>query len=86
MPSVNWASSTLQAASAQRVYIRQSWGNAWSYQPSIWCSELSWSLLPSMPIAQLERDYGGVLPHNSGPLGSWINQGKWYLGGWSVKI
>jgi hypothetical protein len=86
MPSVNWASSTLQAASAQRVYIRQSWGNAWSYQPSIWCSELSWSLLPSMPIAQLERDYGGVLPHNSGPLGSWINQGKVYLGGWYVKI
>jgi len=83
MPFVNWGSSTLQAASAQRVYVRQVWGNAWSYDPSIWCSELSWSLLPSMPVAQFERDYGPVLPHGSG---TWINQGKVSLGGWYVKV
>lgn len=83
MPSVNWGSSTLQAASAQRVYIRQAWANTWSYQPSMWCSELSWSLLPSMPVAQFDRDYGPILPHGSD---EWETQGKVNLGGWFVKV
>lgn len=84
MPSVNWNTpGSLAYAGAQRVYIRQRWADAWSLQPQIFCSQATWSLLPSMPVAQLEMDYGRVLPH--GGI-NWTNQAKINLGGWYVKI
>lgn len=83
MPSVNWGSSSLAFAGAQRVYVRQNWANAWSLQTNIWCSNASWSLLPTMPVAELELDYGKVLPHGSLV---WTTQSKLNLGGWYVKV
>lgn len=83
MPSVDWGSSSLTAASDQRVYIRQYWADAWVLQPNIWCSDVSWSLLPSIPVAQLSLEYGSVLPH--GAL-AYTTQAKIDIAGWYVKI
>lgn len=83
MPTVNWSTSSLQFAGAQRVYVRQLWANDWSYRPEVWCSELTWSLLPSMPVAQFELDYGLFLPHGGD---EWIVQPKYNISGWYVKV
>ena len=83
MPTVNWGTSTLQFAGAQRVYVRRLWANDWTLQPAIWCNELTWSLLPSMPVAQFELDYGLVLPHASQ---TWVTQSKIDISGWYVKV
>jgi hypothetical protein len=83
MPSVNWGSSTLQPASAQRVYVKQRWAHAWALQTNIWCSSVNWSLLPSIPTAELSLEYGVVLPHDAT---AFTTQAKIDIAGWWVKI
>src|SRR3990167_5922035 len=81
--SVNWGTSSLTYAGTQRVYVRQRWADAWTYQGNIWCEECTWSLLPAMPVASLRLDYGTVLPHGST---TWVQQAKLSIGGWYAKI
>lgn len=83
MPSVDWGSSTLQFTGAQRVYTRRYWADAWTLQGNLWCNNASWSLLPSVPVADLELQYGYVLPHGGT---SWTTQSKLAIEGYYVKI
>lgn len=83
MAYVDWYGSALNYAGAQRVYVRQRWADSWSYQPNIWCTDASWSLLPAMPTAAFELHYGKVLPHGSH---TWGIQSKLNLGGWYVRV
>lgn len=83
MPSVNWGTSTLQPASAQRVYVKQRWADSWTLQTNIWCSSVNWSLLPSIPTAELSMEYGVVLPHGAV---AFTTQAKIDIAGWWVKI
>lgn len=83
MPSVNWGTSTLQFAGAQRVYVRQRWADSWSLQSSIWCSSVNWSLLPSIPTAEFSLEYGHVIPHGAT---AFTTQGKIDIAGWWVKV
>ena len=83
MPSVNWGTSTLQFAGVQRVYVRQRWADAWVLQPAIWCSSVNWSLLPSIPTAELSLEYGKIMPHGTTAI---VTQAKIAIPGWWVKI
>lgn len=83
MASINWGSSSLTFAGAQRVYVRQRWADEWSLQPAIWCEEATWSLLPSMPAASFILKYGRVLPHGSS---SWVTQSKLAIAGYFIKV
>lgn len=83
MPTINWGTSSLAFSGGQRVYVRQRWADAWTYQGNIWCSEVTWSLLPAIPVAQLSLEYGYVLPHGSQV---WVTQSKLNLAGWWIKI
>jgi len=83
MVAVDWGSSSLTASSRQRVYVRQRWADAWVLQPSIWCSDVSWALLPSIPVAQLSIEYGRILQHGSLV---YTTVAKPDLAGWYVKI
>ena len=83
MATINWGTSSLAFAGAQRVYVRQRWADAWTLQPNIWCNDVTFSLLPSIPVAQLSLEYGRVLPHGSQV---WTTQAKLELAGWWVKI
>jgi len=83
MPSVDWGSSTLQFAGAQRVYVRQRWADSWTLQPNIWCSNVTWALLPSIPTAELSLEYGRVMPHGTT---AFATQNKIDIGGWWIKI
>src|SRR5690606_38605801 len=57
--------------------------DAWVLQPNIWCSNLTWSLLPSIPVANLSLEYGQVLPHGSL---NYTTQAKLDLAGWYVRV
>lgn len=81
--SITWQSSNLQFAGATDVYIRQAWADPWVLNNTLFATEQTWSLLPSMPVAQLERDYGVVLEQGATLPG--VRQ-KLSLGGYYVKI
>lgn len=83
MAFVDWYGSSLNYLGAQRVYVRQRWADAWSYQGNIWCTDASWSLLPAMPTTAFELHYGKVLPHGSH---TWVEQAKLNLGGWYIRV
>lgn len=83
MTTINWATSTLSFAGAQRVYTRQRWADSWTLQSNLWCEEASWSLLPSMPSASFVLRYGRVLAHGAS---TWSTQSKLAIGGYYVKV
>ena len=58
---INWGSSALAFAGATSIYLRAAWADSWTLDNTLFATEQTWSLLPSMPVAQLERDYGVVL-------------------------
>ena len=83
MAVINWGTSALTFAGAQRVYVRQRWADDWELQPQLWCEEATWSLLPAMPSAMLSLRYGRVIQHGAT---EWSTQSKLAIGGWYVKI
>jgi hypothetical protein len=92
---VNWVADSLGFVGTQRVYVRQRWAVPdtanpgewldvpWVLQENLWCEQCEWSLLPSIPTAQLVLHYGRVLPHATNAMGT---QAKLNLSGWWVKI
>lgn len=83
MAAVTWNDTNLAYAGVQRVYIKQYWADDWSLQSNIWCSQMSWALLPSIPVAHLSLEYGEILPHGSTV---WATQAKLDIAGWYVKV
>jgi len=83
MTAINWGTSSLTFAGAQRVYIKQRWADEWVLQPNLWCEEASWSLLPAMPTASFSLRYGKVLPHGQS---TWTTQAKLAIGGWYIRV
>lgn len=73
----------LSEAGGQRVYIRQRWADSWTLQPNLYCEQVTWSLLPSMPTASLVYYYGRIMPQGS--LG-YVTHQKVDLRGYYVKI
>jgi len=41
-----------------RVYLRERWGEAWTYVPDLHCVRASWSMAPTIPTAELSYRYG----------------------------
>lgn len=92
---INWASPLTQFTGAQRVYVRQRWAadynadteewtdSPWIRVPGLHCESANWSLLPTIPSAQLVYEYGHIL---DSPERFYTNRGKLQLAGWYVKI
>ncbi len=55
----------------------------WLLQSNLWCQSVTWSLLPSIPVAELILDYGRVMPHGTNAI---VTQSRLDLSGWYVKI
>lgn len=81
--NVNWGTSPLTFAGVQRVYTRQRWSDAWTFQGNLWCEQASWTVLPAIPTAQLVLHYGTVIAH--GGTGQ-QQQAKLNIRGYYVRI
>jgi hypothetical protein len=64
------------------VYTRQKWGDAWTLQDKLVCTEVNWAASPTIPTAQLVYRYGHTLERN-GTVGV---RAKASLGGYYVRI
>ena len=81
--TIDFTDTSLTSAVTQQVFVRQNWADAWAEQPTIWCNNVVWSLLPSTPVAELTREYGYVQEHGAAV---WSTRNRVDLAGYYVKI
>lgn len=58
--TVDFSTNVRRAVGQQYVYFRQKWQDSWVLYYDVHCTEITWSMSPSIPTAVLVRDYGFV--------------------------
>lgn len=58
----------------QRVYFRELWNTSWTEELHLWCDEVTWSVLPTMPTASLIYHYGDILQPGETSFGRFLRQ------------